>query len=225
MESPSASVQAPAPRLHGRIVVLEPLAPKHVEGLWDAAQDPQIWTWFPVLAARDRATFEGWIAEALLHAGDGDQLPFATRDAASGRPLGSTRLQNIRREHRVYEIGSTWLTPTAWGTGANAESKLLLLGHAFERLGARRVEFKTEATNERSRAALTALPARFEGIFHKHMLVRDDQNRDSAWYAVIDDDWPEVKQRLSARVAHRGRTDASPARPLSTPSIRQFAIR
>jgi RimJ/RimL family protein N-acetyltransferase len=194
-------VEPDVPRLRGRVVLLEPLALEHADGLWDAAQDPRIWTWFPVLPARDRSTFDGWIEETLVQAAAGQQIPFATVDVASGRPLGSTRFQNIRLEHRVYEIGTTWLAPTSWGTGANAESKMLLLEHAFERRGARRVEFKTEATNDRSRAALAALPARFEGVFRKHMLVRGGENRDSAWYAVTDDDWPDVKRRLSDRVA------------------------
>jgi N-acetyltransferase len=200
MESPLPSAHLKSPQLHGRIVTLAPLAPEHVDALWKVAQDRRIWTWFPELVARDRATFERWVSEALAQAAHGGQVPFATLDAESGRPVGSTRFQNMRPEHHVYEIGSTWLTPTSWGTGANPESKLLLLEHAFERLGARRVEFKTEATNERSRAALAALPARFEGVFQKHMLVRDGENRDSAWYAVIDDDWPDVKQHLSTRV-------------------------
>ena len=86
------------------------------------------------------------------------------------------------------------------GTGANVEAKLLLLQHAFERERFLRVEFKTEAANERARAALAALPAEFEGVFRKHMLVRGGERRDSAWYSVIDDDWPAVKARLRARL-------------------------
>ena len=106
----------------------------------------------------------------------------------------------VRPEHRGLEIGHTWLTPAAWGTGANAEAKFLLLEHAFERLGCVRVEFKTDARNERARAALAALPARFEGIFRKHMLVRDGESRDSAYYAITDDDWPSVRDSLSHRL-------------------------
>jgi RimJ/RimL family protein N-acetyltransferase len=98
------------------------------------------------------------------------------------------------------EIGSTWMHPSTWGTGANAEAKYLLLRHAFETLGCRRVEFKTEAQNERARGALAALPAQFEGIHRKHMLVRNGERRDSAWYSVIDDEWPEVKAALEARI-------------------------
>lgn len=181
--------------------MLEPLAPAHEPGLWDAAQDPRTWRFFTVTPTADRVTFRAWLDDALARSAEGTEAAFATLDAANGRPLGSTRYLNIRPEHRVLEIGSTWLTPAAWGTGANTEAKLLQLEHAFERLGARRVEFKTEATNERSRAALAALPARFEGIFRKHMLVRDGESRDSAWYAIVDDEWENVKAALEARLA------------------------
>ena len=115
--------------------------------------------------------------------------------------VGSSRYLALRPEDRVLEIGHSWIAPDAWGSGANTEAKLLLLGHAFERLECLRVEFKTDAANERSRAALAALPAEFEGVFRKHMLVRGGQRRDSAWYSVIDDDWPAVKAALEARVA------------------------
>lgn len=87
------------------------------------------------------------------------------------------------------------------GTGANVEAKLLMLEHAFERLGCIRVEFKTDARNERSRAALEALPAQFEGIFRKHMLIEDVGVRDSAFYSVTDEDWPQVRANLERRLA------------------------
>ena len=120
--------------------------------------------------------------------------------AEGARAIGSTRYLALRPEHRGVEIGWTWLEPAAWGTGANVEAKLLLLEHAFERLGCLRVEFKTDARNERARAALAALPAELEGVFRKHMLVRGGERRDSAWYAVIDDDWPHVKDVLERRL-------------------------
>ena len=118
----------------------------------------------------------------------------------SGRAVGSTRFLALRPEHRSLEIGWTWLAPSAWGTGANTEAKLLQLEHAFEALGCRRVEFKTDALNERARAALAGLPARFEGIHRKHMLVRDGESRDSAWYSIVDDEWPSVGGGLSDRL-------------------------
>jgi RimJ/RimL family protein N-acetyltransferase len=105
------------------------------------------------------------------------------------------------REARATEIGWTWVIPQLWGSGVNIEAKLLMLEHAFERLGAARVEFKTEATNERSRAALAALPAQFEGIFRHHLWVRGGEWRDSAYYSVLEEEWPEVRANLERRLA------------------------
>ena len=192
-----------ARRLEGRIVVLEPLAPAHEEGLYAAAAEPEVWRWLPVPRPETRAEFRGWLEDALARSASGQEVGLATLDAATQRPIGSTRYLQLRPEHRVLEIGWTWLARPAWGTGANVEAKLLQLEHAFERLGARRVEFKTDALNERSRAALAALPACFEGVFRKHMLVRGGENRDSAWYSVVDDDWPRVRANLQRRLQTR----------------------
>ncbi len=190
-----------APRLEGELVVVEPLAPEHEDGLWNAANDERIWTWMPVNAIESREAFAAWFVEALERTAAGLDQAFAVLDVRSGSPLGSTRYLALRPEHRGLEIGWTWLSSEAWGTGANVEAKLLLMGHAFDELGCMRVEFKTDALNERSRAALEALPARFEGIFRKHMLVRDGALRDSAWYAVTDGEWPAVRQNLRERLS------------------------
>ena len=117
--------------------------------------------------------------------------------------VGSTSYLNVRPDDRVLEIGNTWLAPQAWGTGANAEAKLLLMEHAFEREGFLRVEFKTDAKNEQARAALAALPSELEGVFRKHMLVRGGERRDSAWYSVVDEEWPAVKSALRERLARK----------------------
>jgi RimJ/RimL family protein N-acetyltransferase len=190
-----------APRLEGGIVVVEPLAPGHEEGLWAAAGDPRVWRWMPVNAIQSRETFAAWFAEAMERTSARIEQAFAVLDARSGQPLGSTRYLALRPEHRGLEIGWTWLSPTAWSSGANAEAKLMLMRHAFEELGCMRVEFKTDASNERSRTALEALPARFEGIFRKHMIVRDGAVRDSAWYAVTDEEWPAVEANLLDRLS------------------------
>jgi RimJ/RimL family protein N-acetyltransferase len=189
-----------APRLEGEIVVVEPLGPEHEEGLWQAASDPRIWRWMPVNAIESPETFAAWFTEAQERTAAGLDQAFVVVDADSGKPLGSTRYLALRPEHRGLEIGWTWLSSAAWGTGANVEAKLLLMGHAFDELGCMRVEFKTDALNERSRAALEALPAQFEGIFRKHMLVRDGASRDSAWYSVTDEEWPAVRQNLLDRL-------------------------
>ncbi|MBA2615616.1 MAG: GNAT family N-acetyltransferase [Actinobacteria bacterium] len=190
-----------ATRLEGRIVVLEPLAAGHGEGLWAAAEDPEVWQWMIVHADESREVWREWFESALAQSAAGNEAAFAVCARASGEPLGSTRYLSLRPEHRGLEIGYTWLGRAAWNTGANAEAKLLLLEHALETLGCQRVEFKTDARNERARHALEALPAKVEGIFRKHMIVRGGELRDSAWYSVIDDDWPAVRESLGRRVA------------------------
>ncbi len=186
--------------LEGEIVRLEPLARRHEKGLFEAAQDRRIWRWMPCDASESGERFHAWLEEALAASSAGTEAAFATVDAGTGEPVGSTRYLALRSEHRGLEIGWTWLAPAHWRTGANVEAKLLMLEHAFERLGCVRVEFKTDSRNEISRAALAALPAQFEGIFRKHMLVRGGERRDSAYYSIIDDEWPEVRENLGRRI-------------------------
>lgn len=188
--------------LAGRRVRLEPLDHRHLGGLAEAAADPSTWAWMHA-PLTDEAALRAWLDDALAARDAGTEMPFAVVDAATGASLGSTRFMAIAPAHRRLEIGWTWLGPAARGSGANAEAKLLLLEHAFERLGAMRVEFKTDALNARSRAALEGIGARFEGISRRHMLMADGRVRDSAWYAIIEDDWPVVRERLRARVAAR----------------------
>lgn len=188
--------------LGGSIVVLEPLAAEHAEGLWEAAQAPEIWAWLADLDRRER--FDHWLELTLAEAEAGREGPFTIRARADQRAIGSSRYLHLRPADRALEIGWTWFNPSAWSTGANVETKLLMLGHAFETLGCLRVEFKTDARNERSRAALAALPAQFEGIMRKHMTVPDVGVRDSAYFSVIDDEWPDVRANLRRRLkAHR----------------------
>ena len=196
-----------SPVLEGERVRLEPLDERHVPGLLAAATDPVTWTWL-FERLDDEAVLRAWLADALRARDAGTELPFATLDARTGRVVGSTRYMAIVPAHRRLEIGWTWLAPAAWGTGINVEAKLLLLTRAFEALGAMRVELKTDARNERSRAAILALGAQFEGVFRKHMRMADGRIRDSAWYAITDDGWPVVRARLVARLAARARSEA-----------------
>jgi RimJ/RimL family protein N-acetyltransferase len=187
-------------RLEGSIVVLEPLGKQHAEELWEAAQAPEIWDWLVNLNA-SRELFDYWLEASMESAREGSEGPFATRLRSSGKVVGSSRYLNVRPQDRVVEIGWTWLNPRAWRTGANVEAKLLMLEHAFETLECVRVEFKTDARNERSRAALAAIPARFEGVLRNHMIVPDVGQRDSAYYSVIDGEWPAVRDNLRRRLA------------------------
>ena len=143
-----------------------------------------------ISAYESRERFDEWFASVdmgFLHSFDGELV-------------GHTSFLNHRPDDRSVEIGNTWVVPSAWGTGANTEAKFLLMQHAFEDEGLFRVEFKTDARNDRSRGALAALPASFEGVHRKHMLVRGGERRDSAWYSVIDDEWPVVKAELQQRL-------------------------
>jgi N-acetyltransferase len=188
-------------RLEGSIVVLEPLTEENAEALWEPAQPPEIWDWLADLNRRDR--FDLWLELTFEAARAGTEGPFLTRERASGGAIGSSRYLNVRPHDRVVEIGWTWLTPSAWRTGANVEAKLLMLEHAFETLDCVRVEFKTDARNERSRAALAAIPAQFEGIMRNHMIVPDVGQRDSAYYSVIAEEWPAVRESLRGRLDGR----------------------
>jgi RimJ/RimL family protein N-acetyltransferase len=203
-----AAVENLTERLEGLIVVLEPFGEEHVEELWEAAQAPEIWTWLANL--NERATFEKWIELTREAAKAGREGPFVTRSLSSGRVIGSSRYLNVRPADRVVEIGWTWLNPSAWRSGANVEAKLLMMRHAFETLDCVRVEFKTDARNERSRAALAALPAKFEGVLRNHMIVPDVGQRDSAYFSVTDSEWPEVKANLEDRLARAGRRAEPP---------------
>ena len=181
-----------AERLEGRLVTLEPLERRHADGLRKAGADERAWEY---MVTRDVDT---WIEGTFDDQRTGARVPYVV--LRGGDVIGSTSCLSLAPEHLRLEIGATWNTPATWGSGANTDAKYLLLRHAFEVLGCRRVEFKTESRNGRARAALAALPAEFEGTHRKHMVVRGGERRDSAWYAVIDDDWPAVKQALERRI-------------------------
>jgi RimJ/RimL family protein N-acetyltransferase len=190
--------------LEGRIVRLEPLSREHERGLWAASRDPRTWRWLSIVQPETGVEWSAWMEQALAAAEDGTEVPFATVSRESGKPFGSTRYLALRPEHRSLEIGWTWLHPAAWGTGVNVEAKLLQLRHAFGALGCRRVEFKTDAQNARSRAALAGLGAVFEGVHRQHLLVRGGENRDSAWYSILDHEWPAIEERLVRRLESFG---------------------
>jgi RimJ/RimL family protein N-acetyltransferase len=200
IEQASAALLVP---LTGRLVDLEPLAHEHEADLWEAAQDSD-WSLMPLDAGASEADFRRWLAIELERARGGRAAPFAVVWRGSGRAIGATHYHEIRVEHRRLEIGGTWAARAFWRSGANAEAKLLLLEHAFG-LGYQRVEFKAHPDNVHSRKALEALPAQFEGILRKHMIVRDGAPRDSAYYSIVDDEWPAVRANLEQRLRSKAR--------------------
>ncbi len=183
--------------LEGRFVRLEPLSRDHLDGIVAAGSFEEIWTWISVRPS-GREGFERWVDDALAARDAGSELPFTTFDRASGEIVGGTRYLNITPESRRLEIGWTWITPRVQRTYVNTEAKYLQLRHCFEDLRCRRVELKTDRRNEKSRNAMLRIGAQFEGIARKQMLTFDGTNRDNAWFAIVDDDWPAVKQRLES---------------------------
>jgi N-acetyltransferase len=181
--------------LEGRIVRLEPLALDHLDDLARVAFEGDLWRW-TVVQPTDASGLRAWIESALAGAASGTELPFSTVDQATGRAIGSTRFMSIVPEHRRLEIGWTWIGAAWHRSGANREAKLLQLAHAFETLGANRVEFKTDSLNERANPALLGIGATFEGTFRNHMVMPDGRLRHSNYYSVVAEEWPVVKARL-----------------------------
>jgi RimJ/RimL family protein N-acetyltransferase len=188
--------------LAGRHVRLEPLALLHVPDLFAALMtDPSVWQWLPAAPPTTLAEMEARVAADLDAQAKGAVVAFAQIEQGSGRAVGSTTYLAISRRDRGLEIGSTWIARPWQRTGINTEAKYLLLRHAFEELGAVRVQLKTDKRNLQSQAAIERLGAVREGILRKHMLVRDGFIRDTVLYSITDDEWPAVKARLEIKMA------------------------
>ena len=187
--------------LAGSVVRIEPLTERHAPDLLTAADDPNIWTYLPAYQPKSLGDMQAWISDALSCAAGGEQIPFAIVMLTNERAVGSTRFLEIRRDARALEIGWTWLATPVQRSAVNTECKLLLLRHAFEALGALRVQFKTDRRNLRSQRAIERLGAVKEGTLRKHRINHDGFVRDSVYYSIVDDEWPTVKARLLQRLA------------------------
>jgi RimJ/RimL family protein N-acetyltransferase len=185
--------------LEGGCVRLEPLAKAHLAGLADIGLDEELWRWIPT-QVRTAEEMAAYIETALQEQERGISLPFAIVEKAAGRAIGSTRYGNIDRIHHRVEIGWTWVAREWQRTAVNTEAKYLLLRHAFETLGCIRVELKTDSLNEKSRAAILRIGAQHEGIFRNHMITASGRIRHSAYYSIIDSEWPAVKARLESKL-------------------------
>ncbi|MGH7676068.1 MAG: GNAT family N-acetyltransferase [Gemmatimonadales bacterium] len=197
----AAPMPPPEPvTLVGRFVRLEPLTLDHHTDLCAVGLEPALWRW-TWDGARTAAELRRYIETALVEQAAGRSLPFAIVEQAGGRAIGSTRYGNIEPAHRRLEIGWTWLGAAWRRTACNTDCKLLLLTHAFEALGYQRVEFKTDALNAPSRAALLRIGATEEGTFRKHGITADGRIRDTVYFSIVDDEWSRVKARLVERLA------------------------
>ena len=189
--------------LTGTWLTLEPLEERHAPDLFLAMQDEEVCrylAWPPPTRLEETLAL---VREAQTAAARGLTVAFAQVWNETGRTVGSTRLLDIRPADRQVEIGSTFLARSHWRTPANTESKLLMLGHAFDRLGCVRVALKTDGRNVRSQEAIARLGAVREGVLRRHMNVRGYQ-RDTVYYSILVDEWPAVKARLEARLSGAG---------------------
>ena len=187
--------------LEGRYVRLVPLAPEHVPALWEAGNDPELWRW-TLGNPRSEDDMRRYVQAALAKRSAGGALPFATLDTETGRVIGSTRYHNWEPPHPRVEIGYTWIARAWQRTPVNTEAKYLMLRHAFETLQLARVELRTDALNARSRAAIARIGGVEEGTLRRHMLTDTGRIRDTVYFSILDDEWPGVKQRLEAMLAH-----------------------
>jgi RimJ/RimL family protein N-acetyltransferase/nitroimidazol reductase NimA-like FMN-containing flavoprotein (pyridoxamine 5'-phosphate oxidase superfamily) len=188
------------PVLTGRHVRLEPLRPAHASGLHDAGTDPEVWRWLGTARPRDPIGMQEWVAVALAGRDARTRLPWAQIDLASGRVAGTTSYYDISPQDATIAIGHTWLGRPWWRTAINTEAKLMLLGRAFDDLGAVRVTWHTDALNQRSQQAIERLGGTREGIVRSHRWRPDGSRRDTVVYGLLASEWPAARTALLARM-------------------------
>ena len=182
--------------LIGRFIALEPLEERHHEELLRAAADPETWTYIPVDPGKGFAAHLPWMVEENAK---GNVISFVTRSLTDNAIVGSSSYLNIMPSNARVEIGFTWYTAAARGGPVNPEAKYLLLENAFA-AHYNRVEFKTDARNARSRAALLKLGAKEEGILRGHMWMPQGYFRDSVYFSILASEWPSVRAGLEGRL-------------------------
>jgi N-acetyltransferase len=189
--------------LTGDLVVLEPLQDAHHDELVRAASDGRLWDlWYTSVPSPE--TMRADLADKLARQAAGETLPFTVRRTDTGAVVGMTTYLNIEADVPRLEIGSTWTAASAQRTGVNAESKLLLLTHAFDVLGCLAVEFRTHWHNHQSRAAIARLGAKQDGVLRTHRRMPDGSLRDTVVFSIIDSEWPAVRSGLRHRLAGFG---------------------
>jgi RimJ/RimL family protein N-acetyltransferase len=186
--------------LEGSVVRLEPIRQDHAELFWNVAKDSvdEIFQWIPY-CMKSQKDFQQVIEKAFAEQERGESVVFATVERSSGRVIGSTRFMNIDRVNRRVEIGSTWIAPAWQRTAVNTEAKYLMLRHAFEVWKCIRVELKTDALNQKSCNAILRIGAKEEGTLRRHVITWTGRVRDSVYFSILDNEWPEAKAKLERR--------------------------
>lgn len=185
--------------LIGPRIQLRPLRIEDADELVLAAADGELWN-LPFTVVPSTETVHGYVRDALEGRVSGSVIPFVTCIRETQQVIGSTRFWKVDRKNRKLEIGSTWLSGSWQGTFANTEAKYLMLRFAFEELSCVRVQFTTDETNPKSRAAILRLGAKEEGIIRHERIMPNGRKRNSVRYSIIDDEWPAVRQNLEQRL-------------------------
>ncbi len=186
--------------LTGKIVRLVPLSEAHVPSLAKVGLEAKIWKYMRYRKVETAEQLTEWVREILEQQAEGTDLAFTVIYQLNGEGVGCTRYLHINKEDRSLEIGGTWYGLDYQGTLVNTECKYLLIRHAFEELGCIRVWLKTDLRNLRSQHAIEKLGAVKEGVLRNHMILPDGHIRDSVIYSLIPEEWPQVKQKLEARL-------------------------
>ena len=194
--------------LSGDLVELRPVDPDDREGLIKAASDGELWT-LQYTSVPTPAQMQDAIASHLRQRADGAMMPFTVRLVQTEEIVGMTTFCNIDAGSRRVEIGHTWYARSAQRTGVNTECKLLLLGHAFDRLDCIAVEFRTHWLNHQSRRAIERLGAKQDGVLRSHKIMADGTLRDTVVFSIIAGEWPAVRNELQRRLRAIG--DSRPA--------------
>jgi len=182
-------------------VRLEPMTEAHVHALAEIGVGQSFWNFMLYGDMNSEGDMRAWVKDILGRASKGTDVPFVVIHLASGCVAGATRYLNIAPHDYGLEIGGTWYGPEFQRTVVNTECKYLLLKHAFETLGAIRVQLKTDSRNERSQKAIERIGAQREGVLRNHMILPDGYRRHSVFYSIIDSEWPDVKKRLEEMLA------------------------
>jgi N-acetyltransferase len=187
--------------LEGSVVRLDPVRREHAELFWEVAKNDleDIFRWIPY-SMKTLEDFQHLMAKSLAEQERGESVVFATVERGSGRVIGSTRFMNIDRGNRRVEIGSTWIAPAWQRSAVNTEAKYLMLRHAFEVWKCMRVELKTDALNQKSRNAILRIGAKEEGTLRRHLITWSGRVRDTVYFSILDDEWPDAKTKLEARL-------------------------
>ncbi len=198
---PTQPALFPSPAdIRGNRVLLSPMNLSHVDSLWAVGNNSSVWEMspWPIL---DRSDMSAYVAKAMLESENRTSAPFVTTELSTDRIIGSTRFMNIDAKNRRLEIGCTWIGPEWQRTGLNREAKYLMLSYAFDSLGYDRVEFKTDMSNVQSRTAIEKLGAQQEGILRRHVVTRSGRVRDTVYFSILRDEWPEISSRLAERLS------------------------